>query len=233
MVRIDRAMDPMMWYASKVGQTVELCRHPDHSKSVYWARDGGGYINSIRKKDAVLLPPDPKDGLPGATHNEAPPAPEVSSSATALLDAKADKLRLDYLEDICEDARDKLFRTACQHASVRAAIDHAMKVDGEASPQRRVLHPAVLALAEDMQFKLTKNEKKPCNIMLREGSTERTWGHCSLEWLRFRILDEWTELRQGMEAGDMRNAQLECADIANFAMMIHDNLGKTLSTNSE
>jgi hypothetical protein len=57
MVRIDRAMDPMMWYASKVGQTVELCRHPDHSKSVYWARDGGGYINSIRKKDAVLLPP--------------------------------------------------------------------------------------------------------------------------------------------------------------------------------
>jgi len=48
----------------------------------------------------------------------------------ALLDAKADKLRLDYLESIVEDAKMHLFDNWHKYGSIRAAIDHAMKTEG-------------------------------------------------------------------------------------------------------
>jgi len=53
---------------------------------------------------------------------------------SAWLDAKADKLRLDYLEDVVEDCREQIFWTQDRHGGLRQSIDHAMKQDGVTNP---------------------------------------------------------------------------------------------------
>lgn len=89
-------------------------------------------------------------------------------------------------------------------------------------------YASIDALVVDMIFKLEKNKRKSCEIMA-PGEVERKWDHCDLRWLVSRIRDEIIELEEGLDAGDLAEAQLECADIANFAMMVHDNLGRLLS----
>jgi len=105
------------------------------------------------------------------------------------------------------------------------------------SLQTRVADPALSAaagyaaidsLVYDMIYKLEMNKRKPCELMAPE-ETERKWAHCDLHWLVSRIGDELSELEEWINAGDLREAQLECADIANFAMMVHDNLDRLLS----
>lgn len=87
------------------------------------------------------------------------------------------------------------------------------------------LHPAVVALAQAMQFKLDKNERKPC-LELNPSGEKRTWEQCETSWLIKRARMELDELEQELERGDIDEARLECADVANFMMMVHDNLGK-------
>jgi len=98
------------------------------------------------------------------------------------------------------------------------------------TPGGVTLCPSVVALAEDMQYKLDKNERKPCPEMIQSGQDKRTWTHCTFSWLLGRLWDELEELKDELAAGDLREAQLECADIANFAMMVHDNLKRRLET---
>lgn len=85
------------------------------------------------------------------------------------------------------------------------------------------LGPTVLAFAQDMQFKLNKNERKPCPEMNPLGE-RRTWPQCEAAWLIRRARMELAELEQELERGDVAEARLECADVANFMMMLHDNL---------
>jgi hypothetical protein len=92
---------------------------------------------------------------------------------------------------------------------------------GEAAKQ---LCLPVLKLALDMQYKLEKNATKPCRDMQLEPGGVRRWDHCPLHWLIKRIRDETEELADELKKRDIDEARLECADIANFAMMVHDNL---------
>ena len=93
--------------------------------------------------------------------------------------------------------------------------------------------PEILALAKTMQFKLDKNKHKECPIMNPAGDN-RHWSHCAVDWLYGRILDEWEELGEALDVpGDgsedlLQDILHECADVANFAMMIHDNVSKTI-----
>ena len=94
----------------------------------------------------------------------------------------------------------------------------------------------VLALAKDMQFKLDKNKHKECATMNPDGKG-RGWSHCEPFWLTGRIEDELKELTKELTSHlqepdkfPAKDVQLECADVANFAMMIHDNIAKAIST---
>lgn len=89
---------------------------------------------------------------------------------------------------------------------------------------------SVMELAKDMQFKLDKNKHKACDMMNADGKG-RGWEHCEYGWLSSRIEDEMHELNDALvtylkdKSNPNADAVLkECADVANFAMMIHDNV---------
>ena len=77
--------------------------------------------------------------------------------------------------------------------------------------------------AEIMQYKIDKNKHKDCPIMNPDG-TGRFWEDCTNDWLITRILDEVIELHTAILMNESsEDIAKECADIANFAMMIADN----------
>lgn len=86
-------------------------------------------------------------------------------------------------------------------------------------------------LAKDCEFKLNKNKHKECDNMNRQGSG-RKWDDCSLMWLLSRIRGETDELQESIENCNFENAILECADVANFAMFIHDIIFRYLNNES-
>ena len=84
----------------------------------------------------------------------------------------------------------------------------------------------VLEFAKLMQYKLDKNKFKESKMM-NLGNEGRTWHQCSTDWLLTRIYDELVELNDALNEGKSNvEIQKECADVANFAMMIFDNLSK-------
>lgn len=85
------------------------------------------------------------------------------------------------------------------------------------------MEQSIISLAEDMQFKLIKNAQKHCDKM-NPNSGVRNWSHLDHEWLLGRAKQEIIELEESIACGDIKNAILECADVANFVMMVHDNL---------
>jgi len=90
------------------------------------------------------------------------------------------------------------------------------------------MHKAILALTKTMQYKLDNNKHKDCPVMNPEGDG-RGWSHCSVDWLFGRLCDETIELEEALKnyrGHSPTNILEECADIANFAMMIHDNITK-------
>lgn len=52
---IKRCRDNMMWYASKIGQTVPLLRE---GNCFYWSRQDEGYSNIVHKDDAEVVEND-------------------------------------------------------------------------------------------------------------------------------------------------------------------------------
>lgn len=62
-----------------------------------------------------------------------------------------------------------------------------------------------------------------------EANDHKTgWGSCSLQYLSMRLTQERRELERAIKNKDIKNVIEECADIANFAMMIADNVGNNL-----
>lgn len=89
---------------------------------------------------------------------------------------------------------------------------------------------SVRAFGDRMLYKLDKNVNKPCATM-NPDETYRKWDHCSAGWLLKRLKDETEELEDALsnlEIGpidsDYENVMSEAADVANFAMMIFDNI---------
>lgn len=72
--------------------------------------------------------------------------------------------------------------------------------------------PAVQRFAQAMERKLRQNDD-------REG-----WEGCSYFYLLSMMEREVKEVRESLVDQDPKEAQLEAADVANFAMMIYDNL---------
>jgi len=73
---------------------------------------------------------------------------------------------------------------------------------------------AVGRFADRMREKLRENEHKP------------HWADCSPTWLLDRLFDEANELRDELrDSQDAGAVARECADVANFAMMIADVVG--------
>jgi NTP pyrophosphatase (non-canonical NTP hydrolase) len=58
---------------------------------------------------------------------------------------------------------------------------------------------------------------------LRENRHKAHWKHVDRQWLMDRMMDEIYELNEAIADDDPLSISLECADVANFAMMIADN----------
>ncbi|MGE5572976.1 MAG: hypothetical protein ACM3ZU_08170 [Bacteroidota bacterium] len=76
--------------------------------------------------------------------------------------------------------------------------------------QNQRLRPALSEFAVYMEHKLRRNDHKP------------DWRTCSLAYLRGRLNQELAELDEAVQSGDPYRIYDECADVANFAMMIAD-----------
>lgn len=61
--------------------------------------------------------------------------------------------------------------------------------------------------------------------ILRENDHKEGWEALSNAHLLGRIEDETKELESALLNGQWHEAQRECCDIANFCMMLFDNLG--------
>jgi hypothetical protein len=106
----------------------------------------------------------------------------------------------------------------------------------------------VLAFAKRMQYKLDKNKHKSCIHMNSDG-TGRKWADCNFGYLTKRIAEEADELKDVLvdlsviradpETDDqviddlIDDAKNEAADVANFAMMIFDNVSKQALSDAE
>ncbi len=84
--------------------------------------------------------------------------------------------------------------------------------------------------AERMQYKLDLNKHKECNIM-NPDDRGRGWYHCEYDYLLWRLREETKELQIALDLLEtnstpetLQAAANECADVANFAMMIFDKL---------
>jgi NTP pyrophosphatase (non-canonical NTP hydrolase) len=76
--------------------------------------------------------------------------------------------------------------------------------------------PEVLWFAGRMQEKLNANSHK-CG-----------WKNEGLQYLSMRLTQERKELTEAFKSGDKERVIKECADLANFAMMIADNFNNEL-----
>ena len=69
-----------------------------------------------------------------------------------------------------------------------------------------------------------------CEQKLRENEHNGHWTNCEMSYLTKRLYDEFAELRRAIDKkASQETIFRECADIANFAMMIADtyNLDET------
>lgn len=115
------------------------------------------------------------------------------------------------------------YKTA--HKLSMAAIDN-FEAEVRADERKKIssISAPVLRFAERMQYKLDKNQHKDCPGLNPNGMG-RDWKNCSDDFLMARMEDEKQELKGALcYAKDKDNSKSECADVANFAMMIFDNL---------
>ena len=99
--------------------------------------------------------------------------------------------------------------------------------------------PHIDAFAAALSEQLRRNENKDVTITC--GDTVITcpgWRTCGSTWLLSRISDEVAELEklfddQGEFIGTPDQLLAECADIANFCMMLADRLGNLLGDTPE
>ena len=83
----------------------------------------------------------------------------------------------------------------------------------------------VKEFANIMQGKLDKNKHKECDTLNQDGKG-RTWKDCEPSWLLYRLRQEALELELSLNnESPVEEVAKECADVANFAMMIADVVG--------
>ena len=51
-IKIVKCDDPLMWYANKIGHNIPLIREDIDG---YWCREDAGYVNVVKKSDAVTI----------------------------------------------------------------------------------------------------------------------------------------------------------------------------------
>lgn len=73
--------------------------------------------------------------------------------------------------------------------------------------------PTVLWFASQMEAKLKKNRHK---------GDQEGWRDCGVSYLMERLHGEFEELTRALSSTDKEDIIAECADVANFAMMIAD-----------
>lgn len=89
-----------------------------------------------------------------------------------------------------------------------------MKVTIEQISEITGIREEVIKFALEMEKKLQANDSK--------GG----WDKCEYDWLLQRVDEEITELKHSIRVdGSDRKIIRECADVANFVMMIADNTG--------
>lgn len=71
---------------------------------------------------------------------------------------------------------------------------------------------------------------KTMNNKLRKNCSKRHWRTLSNTGALFYLEKEVDELRRALMNGDLNNIMEECADVANFAMMLHDNAQQKILT---
>ena len=89
------------------------------------------------------------------------------------------------------------------------ALRHRKKQNQEIGDKIRIMRPTLRRFAKMMELKLKDNDHKS------------HWHHSTIGYLKGRLHDEVKELDNAKCYNDMVE---ECLDIANFAMMIADNL---------
>jgi hypothetical protein len=86
----------------------------------------------------------------------------------------------------------------------------------EFEAQTHGVRPALIRFVNDMERKLSENDKKG------------DWGDCDVSYLMTRLFEEVRELQSALlawdrhEGGCLPMVVSECADVANFAMMVRD-----------
>lgn len=88
-------------------------------------------------------------------------------------------------------------------------------VDRMEEPGKGKVREPVVKFAEQMEERLRENEGK--------GG----WERADLWWLFRRVLDEICEVAEALSRSDLKRVGHECADAANFLMMIFDNVTRT------
>ena len=69
-----------------------------------------------------------------------------------------------------------------------------------------------------------KSFSKDMERVLKKNDEKHGWDNLTIHWLLYRLKEETDELRMELTNQDKASAMREAIDVANFAMMIWDNL---------
>lgn len=81
------------------------------------------------------------------------------------------------------------------------------------------MHPAPLTLRQSVATFAQAMEEK-----LRENDHKGGWKKCDMQYLSMRLTQEREELRRAVERGNPEEVLREAADVANYCMMIAENI---------
>ena len=96
------------------------------------------------------------------------------------------------------------------HAEIQLAKELGLPIEYMFTIEDMAARPAVIAFTQDMEAKLRANDHK------------NGWADIGLTKLFELLNGEVDELTEALEEDDARNVINECADVANYAMMIAD-----------
>lgn len=87
--------------------------------------------------------------------------------------------------------------------------------------ETEVLNKSLSTCRNSVRWFATKMEAK-----LAKNDHKRGWAGCELQYLSMRLTQERKELTDAIKSKDKQRIIDECADIANFALMIADKFGE-------
>lgn len=99
--------------------------------------------------------------------------------------------------------------------------------EGCVEQNRQNYYGDVKAISETMAMKFERNLFKPDPLMNPDGEGRRH-EHLSEDFFLDRMRGEMKEIEEALEAGDLEGALKECADVANFAVMLYGKIRRKL-----